>query len=139
MPDLDPAVIMAKHSPDGWADDGQGWCPSCGMFIVGPGCEAYRLAEALAAEQAKVARAWAWYRDESGLVDESDLAAALADQPERGSGDPFTCVCVECGAVVTGRGGDPIAVLDGWVFDGSAWRCPEHAARARTPEQEQGR
>jgi hypothetical protein len=106
--DLDPAAVMAAHSPDGWADDGQGWCPSCRMFIVGPGCEAYRLAEALmdraddyeqrtrelieatealAAEQAKVARvAEMWRQWLLGTINYSDMYAtlsALADQPEQ--------------------------------------------------------
>lgn len=82
MSDLDPAEIMAAHKAldfflgDVRCDQGCGTWP----------CEPYQLAEALAAERAKVARVEllceAWLRwDNYGLA--VMLRVALADQPER--------------------------------------------------------
>ena len=63
MPDLDPAAVMAAHQPERYERtldggktyvDGE-WCQGHGRrdFPAWP-CEPYRLAEALAAERAKV-------------------------------------------------------------------------------------
>jgi hypothetical protein len=71
---IDPAAVMALHSP--WGHD----CVGGRMLGTKP-CLPYRLAKALAAEQAKVARVKAlaarW-----ALVPSGSLRAALTDQPE---------------------------------------------------------
>lgn len=97
MSEIDPAAVMAAHE-----DNGHGWCAACERYTDEDGhCEPYRLAEALAAERAKVARVealfaggpdtpcrttWAetmWDRVECVEVPINDLRAALADQPEQ--------------------------------------------------------
>jgi hypothetical protein len=84
--DIDLAAIMAEHG-DHW-DNGSGYCgdPRCTDEYLGH-CEPYRLAEALAAEQARVSRVIElcveWEQIDSACwADAQEVRAALADQPE---------------------------------------------------------
>lgn len=93
MSDLNPAAIMDEH-----ALTDIGWCRTC-CRLGGPmlrtaetkgHCQMYRLAEALAAERAKVQRVEALSElDSNTYVNVLDLRAALAaegaaDQPQPG-------------------------------------------------------
>jgi len=94
MPDLNPAAVMAAHARH---FDGFTRCIETVRLRPEEHCEPYRLAEALAAEQAKVARVEQRLNnaDEHGLDDVSDdfaegywlmheqVRVALADQPEQ--------------------------------------------------------
>lgn len=54
MTGLDPAAIMLAHDPQDKGSEGS-WCDWCAYYSE-VACEVYRLAEALAVEQIKVAR-----------------------------------------------------------------------------------
>lgn len=81
MSDVDPAAIMADHARDRW-----GCFTGCDEDWP---CTPYRLAEALAASEAKVARvedlanhtARVWPGGELALAKVRDIRAAIADHP----------------------------------------------------------
>jgi hypothetical protein len=57
---IDPVEVMRRHAPYFWSGpEGSKTCSTCAqseLEVIRWPCEPYRLAEALAAEQAKVAR-----------------------------------------------------------------------------------